>query len=146
MAPGLASADRDDRWDNDDRWDRKDRWEQRVGGDRWRRDHWRDRNHWRNFRALPRHHWQRSWYAAPRHPWYPRYPYRDHWRRGPGVIGGVIIGSALGGALVADDNCRDCVRYRDARPPTTVTGCYRIERSAEGYERRVELPTSECLR
>jgi len=144
MAPGLASADRDDRWDNDDRWDRKDRWEQRVGGDRWRRDHWRDRRHGSGYRALPRQRWGGGWYTVPRHPWYPQY--RHGWHRGTSLLGGAIIGSAITGSLFDRIDCRDCVRHRDPLPTREIVGCYRIERMRDGYERRIELPASACRR
>jgi hypothetical protein len=156
-APGLALADRDDRRDSrwDDRWDRKDRYERWDRDDRrhrdwrsnhWRRNHWRDDRHWSAYRAVPRHRWYGGWYTAPRHPWYPRYPYRDRWYWGPGVIGGAIIGSAITGSLLDDNDCRDCVRYRDPQPTREITGCYRLERTPDGYERRIELPASDCRR
>jgi hypothetical protein len=151
-APGLALADRDDRWDDRDRrghydrWDRDDRRHRGWRPDHWRRDHWRDYRRWHWYRGAPRHRWYGGWHTAPRHPWYPHYRYRDSWYWGPGVIGGAIIGSAITGSLLDGDDCRDCVRYRDPQPSREVTGCYRLERGADGYERRIELPASDCRR
>ena len=149
-APGLALADRGDRWE--DRWDRHERWgrdERRHRGWRsnhWRHDYLRDSRRWRGYRALPRHRWHGGWYTGPRHPWYPRYRYWDRWYRGPGVIGGAIIGSAITGSLLDDGGCRHCGRDRDPLPSREITGCYRLERTPDGYERRIELPASECRR
>ncbi|MHA7815717.1 MAG: hypothetical protein ACX93N_04520 [Pseudohaliea sp.] len=166
VVPGLALADRDDRRYDDDRWERRARWDGDGRQDRrwrthhwrrdhwrrdhwrwdhWRRDHWRDYRRWRGHRAVPRQRWYGGWYTAPRHPWYPRYGYPDRRYRGAGIIGGAIIGSAITGALL-DEECRDCSRDRELRPTRESIRCYRLERSADGYERRIELPASECRR
>lgn len=66
-------------------------------------------------------------------------------------LGAALIGSAINyslyhqhnGATCYDDHSNDRNRSRD-RNYSEVVGCHRIERLADGSERRVEVPRSKC--
>lgn len=67
----------------------------------------------------------------------------------PGYFGAALVGAALTASLYHIHNGARCYdrhadNYRSSRSYSEVTGCYRIERFADGSERRVELPMSQC--
>ncbi|MFV0277556.1 MAG: hypothetical protein ACK5HY_10280 [Parahaliea sp.] len=76
-----------------------------------------------------------SHYSHSRH--YSPYHRRNHFD----PLGAALIGTAIG--LSINHNHHSTVRYYNDRNQV-ISGCYRIERYADGSERRVDLPPSEC--
>ena len=67
----------------------------------------------------------------------------------PGYFGAALVGAALTAKLYHTHNGARCYdrhpeNYRSSRSYSEVSGCYRTERFADGSERRVELPLSQC--
>jgi hypothetical protein len=126
---GLASADRD-RHDGG-----------RHGGDY---DH-DGRHHW----GHPGRHYgpplKRYVYYYPRHYHTTRVYYNDYDPYLP--LGAALVGTAIGYTLgQSGSGCNgNCTTTTVTQvPAATVSGCYRIERYADGSERRVEVPLSQC--
>jgi len=71
-----------------------------------------------------------------------------------GHLGAVLLGSAISYSLFHHHNgavCHDSHGYRDTRgyrnrygSRNRIVGCQRIERYADGSERRVRVPLSQC--
>jgi hypothetical protein len=78
--------------------------------------------------------------------------YGGHFKSGhyyAGYFGAALVGAALTANLYHTHNGAHCYdrhpdNYRSSRSYSEVPGCYRIERFADGSERRVELPMSQC--
>ena len=82
-APGLALADRDDRWDDRDRRGHYDRWDRDDRRHRgWRPDHWR-RDDWRRWHDANRPLYARGNWRAP----FRYQPFRPGVRIAPAYYG-----------------------------------------------------------
>ncbi len=116
---------------------------------------WRDAHRYHGFD----HRWDRGRWAHRQHRRAWRSGYRaGRWRHGRDRwalgVGGLATGIVIGSHLNHDRHCRhdrfdvrDHRVYRDdwrREDRRRVTGCYRIEVSPDGRERRVELPVSDC--
>ena len=92
-------------------------------------------------------HYNRHW--AP-----PRYNrYRNHYRYNyyyPSYLGAALIGSAVNYSLHHTHNGASCYdnhssnQYQPRSSNSEVVGCFRTERLADGSERRVDVPMSQC--
>ena len=86
-------------------------------------------------------------------------PYRNNFYYGsyyrpnyfyPSYLGAALVGSALTSSLYHTHNGERCndrhadSDYRQSSGNREVVGCHRIEVLADGSERRVEVPMSQC--
>lgn len=115
-----------------------------------------DRKHHKAYRHYQGHHYdtrydQKRW-QPPRH----RITHiHKHYRSDySGYLGAALLGSAITYTLFHHHNgavCHDSHGYRDSHDYRDryssrydVVGCHRIERFADGSERRVSVPLSQC--
>lgn len=106
-----------------------------------------------------RQHYRHGGYHFDNHRQHPRHAYRSGYRGGyyrpgyhyPPYLGAALLGSALASSLYHNHNGSRCYdnhsadRYQQqAGRYSEVVGCHRIERLADGSERRVEMPMSQC--
>lgn len=129
---GLALADRDDR--RGYRGGFKDGYHHDRGWRQSGRHYSSHKYSGRKWRSERRHGWRHN--RGDRVRIYHNYRHRPDYT---GIIGGVLIGSAITHSL--HDAYNDRQSYR---APGRVSGCYRIEHLGGGRERRVELPLSWC--
>lgn len=105
-----------------------------------------------------KHHWKHPGYRSGGH-WYSD---RSHWHYHPRPyyrprvyysydpylpLGAALVGTAIGYTLSqAGSDCNGgCTTTTVTRSVNSnVSSCFRIERYADGSERRVELPISQC--
>ncbi len=59
-------------------------------------------------------------------------------------LGAALVGGAIGYSLGHSQHNSVTTTTTYTQAPSTVSGCYRIERYQDGSERRVELPPYEC--
>lgn len=127
----AALAGRGDRGDHDRGHGR--------GHDDNRGQHYKHKKHHYNhyYRGHRKHFYNRRYYS-------PGYYY-------PSYLGAALLGSALTSSLYHSHNGERCYekhaddQYRQSSSSNrAVVGCHRIEILADGSERRVELPMSQC--
>ena len=123
-----------------------------------RGDHGRNNDNRKHFSNGSHHnkHYNNRWqhnkhyYRGHRNRFnYRRYPSRGYYY--PSYLGAALIGSALTTSLYHSHGGERCYQnhatdqYRQSSSSNReVVGCHRIEILADGSERRVEIPMSQC--
>lgn len=101
------------------------------------------------------YHEQRDNYRRWQSPRHRVIQIHQHYRRDyPGHFGAALLGSAITYALLHQHNgalCRDSHGHRDTRESRgrysnrhPLVNCHRIERFADGSERRTRVPLAQC--
>lgn len=95
------------------------------------------------------HHYNHYYRGHRNNFYYRRYPSRGYYY--PSYLGAALIGSALTTSLYHSHNGQSCYENhaddqyrRNSSSNREVVGCHRIEILADGSERRVEIPMSQC--
>lgn len=96
-----------------------------------------------------KHHYK-NYYRGPRNHFYSRRYYSPGYYY-PSYLGAALIGSAVTSSLYHSHSGERCYdnhvddQYRQGSSSNReVVGCHRIEMLADGSERRVEVPMSQC--
>lgn len=110
----------------------------------------RDHKHYKSHHYDKRHSHQRWQPPGHRVTQIHRHYRHDY----SGYLGAALLGSAITYTLFHQHNgadCHDSHGYRDSRDYRDrysnrydVVGCHRIERFADGRERRVRVPLAQC--
>lgn len=110
--------------------------------------------HHRHYNSRSNSHYNRSYNRHYSYDGFRGYRGGHHYRNRyypSAYFGAALIGSAISynlyhqhnGASCYDDHSNDHNRSRN-RTYSEVVACHRIERLADGSERRVEMPRSQC--
>ncbi len=136
----AALADRGDRGDHGGGYDdnRGQHYKHKKHHHKHKKHHYKHRkHHYKNYyRGHHNRFYNRRYYA-------PGYYY-------PSYLGAALIGSALTSSLYHTHSGERCYQnhsdnqYRQSSSNREVVGCHRIEILADGSERRVEVPMSQC--
>ncbi len=124
-----------------------------------------DHDRYRDHKRFNSHHFNTHFHPHPSHKrWQPpgqrlihihRHHRQDYSRNNhAGHLGAALLGSAISHTLFHHHNgavCHDNHGYRNSRDyhhrfnsRNQVVGCHRVERFADGSERRVRVPLSQC--